>query len=234
MKLKDLTGQRFGRLVVRCRGEDIIEKGGRKRVAWICDCDCGNVTLVQSNSLQLGSTKSCGCYKSEQTSKRLKKYNKYIFCNDYVIGVTINTQNQFIFDKSNYELVKDYLWREDEQGRIYTNYHNKTIRLHRLVMGLLDAPEDVLIDHKDNNPKNNCVFNLRIANYQQNGMNHKMRKDNLVGRTGIRFLNGKWYARIKYKGKEINSKGFATKEEAIKQREIYEDTYFKEFKSYNA
>ena len=35
--LKDLTGQRFGRLTVVARGENT--KDGKSR--WVCDCDCG-------------------------------------------------------------------------------------------------------------------------------------------------------------------------------------------------
>jgi hypothetical protein len=57
--LKDLTGQRFGRLVV------INRDTSRKGVYWNCQCDCGNTTSVRSNSLTMGKTKSCGCYWSE-------------------------------------------------------------------------------------------------------------------------------------------------------------------------
>ena len=42
-----------------------------KGVYWICKCDCGNETSVIAHSLKKGTTTSCGCYKSETTSKRL-------------------------------------------------------------------------------------------------------------------------------------------------------------------
>jgi hypothetical protein len=32
------------------------------RVAWKCCCDCGNETILLTNELKSGSTKSCGCY----------------------------------------------------------------------------------------------------------------------------------------------------------------------------
>lgn len=52
----DLTGQRFGRLVV-------IRECGRKNgcVAWLCRCDCGNELVVSGAKLRSGHTQSCGC-----------------------------------------------------------------------------------------------------------------------------------------------------------------------------
>ena len=54
---KDLTGQRFGRLVVLRDSE----KRSNKHVVWECQCDCGNTTYVKSSHLIDGGTLSCGC-----------------------------------------------------------------------------------------------------------------------------------------------------------------------------
>lgn len=60
--MKDLTGIRFGVLVVESRAEDI--KPGRP--AWNCRCDCGNTTKVSSTGLtKTNGTKSCGCIVSK-------------------------------------------------------------------------------------------------------------------------------------------------------------------------
>ena len=56
----DLTGQRFGKLVVIRR----TEERHYGSVVWECKCDCGNTKLIPSKSLQTGNTTSCGC---EQT-----------------------------------------------------------------------------------------------------------------------------------------------------------------------
>ena len=58
--LIDLTGQRFGKLVVIERGED-YRKGFSMCTRWRCRCDCGKETLVRSYRLRSGQTKSCGC-----------------------------------------------------------------------------------------------------------------------------------------------------------------------------
>ena len=60
----DLTGQRFGRLVVIERAENIIYNDGRTRVQWLCQCDChgpNSLVIVSSDHLRSGHTKSCGC-----------------------------------------------------------------------------------------------------------------------------------------------------------------------------
>lgn len=59
MTVIDLTGKRFGKLVVI--ELDHIER--RYGALWKCRCDCGNETVVRSNDLRTGNTKSCGCYK---------------------------------------------------------------------------------------------------------------------------------------------------------------------------
>lgn len=56
--VKDLTGQRFGRLVVICREGSTPS---RRYATWKCLCDCGNVKIVVSNNLTSGHTQSCGC-----------------------------------------------------------------------------------------------------------------------------------------------------------------------------
>lgn len=62
--LVDITGQRFGRL--------LVIKYIKERVKWECKCDCGNVTYVYSGHLRSGFTRSCGCLNREAVSKRHK------------------------------------------------------------------------------------------------------------------------------------------------------------------
>lgn len=55
----DLTGQRFGKLVVLCR-DDENKHGGNHY--WICECDCGNRKSIRGSSLVCeNGTRSCGC-----------------------------------------------------------------------------------------------------------------------------------------------------------------------------
>ena len=57
----DLTGQRFGRLVVLERAES----APNHKTQWLCQCDCGSQVIVRSDSLLSGRTLSCGCLHKE-------------------------------------------------------------------------------------------------------------------------------------------------------------------------
>lgn len=69
-KLIDLTGQRFGRLVV------LKENGRSERghVLWLCQCDCGNQCTALGYKLRIGEIQSCGCYRRESTGNKFRKY----------------------------------------------------------------------------------------------------------------------------------------------------------------
>lgn len=66
-KVKDLSGQRFGRLTVI--GRDLNGPAGASK--WICKCDCGNMISVRRNHLVSGQTTSCGCAKKGVNLKPL-------------------------------------------------------------------------------------------------------------------------------------------------------------------
>lgn len=59
-RAKDITGQRYGRLVAL---GPIGYRG--KKLSWLCQCDCGQLTDVAGDSLHSGNTKSCGCWAKE-------------------------------------------------------------------------------------------------------------------------------------------------------------------------
>ena len=63
--IKDITGQRFGSLVVIRRVENAVLSGGRRQdTQWECKCDCGNTKIVRRNQLINNKCKSCGCITS--------------------------------------------------------------------------------------------------------------------------------------------------------------------------
>lgn len=60
----DLTGQRFGRLVVISYNEEVSKQ--KKGPHWNCICDCGNEKVVWGSDLKRGKTQSCGCFMREK------------------------------------------------------------------------------------------------------------------------------------------------------------------------
>lgn len=84
---KDISGQRFGKLVAMSDGG--IQDGQH---LWLCKCDCGNECYVPTNSLTSGNTQSCGCTRSRAENvieQFLKSHNipyyrekRFIGCED--------------------------------------------------------------------------------------------------------------------------------------------------------
>lgn len=64
---KDITGQRFGRLLVVA----LQTKATREHptTTWLCQCDCGRQRIVPRASLVNSYTQSCGCLWREQITK---------------------------------------------------------------------------------------------------------------------------------------------------------------------
>jgi len=54
----DLTGQRFGDLVVLTYAGYYHKTSS---ILWLCQCDCGERNVVRTSSLRHGKSKSCGC-----------------------------------------------------------------------------------------------------------------------------------------------------------------------------
>lgn len=57
----DLSGAKFGKLLVLSRAEDYISQSGKRYTRYNCVCECGNTGLVTRKNLISGHTKSCGC-----------------------------------------------------------------------------------------------------------------------------------------------------------------------------
>ena len=72
-KSEDISGKRFGRLVV-------IEKHGltnnHRNMRWKCVCDCGGTVNVIGANLRNGTTKSCGCYRVDVSKGLNTKHGK--------------------------------------------------------------------------------------------------------------------------------------------------------------
>jgi hypothetical protein len=105
---------------------------------------------------------------------------------------------KFIIDPDDYDkFVKDESFRKLSTGHV-RNSKNKY--LHRLIM---DAPDDMCVDHINGNPLDNRKENLRICTHQQNMMNQGKQKNNSTGFKGICFnkRDNKYQAQIMIDGK---------------------------------
>jgi hypothetical protein len=114
-----------------------------------------------------------------------------------------------IVDESDYVSLNlgSHLWRHQKGkcGVVYakTYVKGKTVLLHRLIMGVVDSPRSVLVDHIDHNGLNNTKANLRVTNDEGNNRNsrkhqHKPSKSSSRFKGVIKRESGKWRAEIRY------------------------------------
>ena len=81
---KNLVGQKFNKLLVL---EETQERASDGCIVWKCQCECGNITYVSSNSLKSDAVISCGCVRS----KGERKLNSLLFENN------VRYKTQFYF-----------------------------------------------------------------------------------------------------------------------------------------
>lgn len=83
----DLTGQRFGKLVIIKDAGRLRKYEGQSLVLWECKCDCGGSIVVSSNMLRTGKIQSCGCdFERSKGQKRIReilKNNNVDFIEEY-------------------------------------------------------------------------------------------------------------------------------------------------------
>lgn len=63
-QIKDLTGLRFGRLIVVS-----FKERSKHKTLWNCKCDCGNDCITSTSCLTTRSTISCGCKNKENKAR---------------------------------------------------------------------------------------------------------------------------------------------------------------------
>ena len=207
----DLVGKKFGKLTVL----SLSYVGKNYAKHYLCLCECGNKKIIYSSNLTGGKTRSCGCLYKE-AGQKLRKYNKYYYENDFMVGITSNTGNKFYFDKEDFNKIKELCWFETKQGYLQNKSGNKIIHFHRLVT---NCPSGMDVDHINHNPLDNRKENLRICTHKENMQNYLIKRPNILSEYGIskHKTGNNEYFMIQLKGKYWGN--YKHLKEAIKERD---------------
>lgn len=149
---------------------------------------------------------------------------------EYGIGWTTNTNEKFYFDLEDFDKIKNICWSVTTNKNGYKYLHGrdngKLIKMHKLIV------DYDLVDHNNRNPLDNRKSNLRYASKAENNQNHKLRKDNTSGVSGVSWdkKSSKWVARININTNQRISLGtYSNFNEAVIARLKAEQQYYGDF-----
>lgn len=224
-KFIDLTGKRFGRLVVLRRGENERFSNGGIAVRWLCQCDCGNLVLTRAQALKSGKTKSCGCLHADNVRNMMKRENRYEIHDDYVVGFTQKGET-FLFDTEDFDKVKELCWHLTPKGYVVARAPwNPKLNFHRY---LLDVDEEFMVDHINHDPTDNRKCNLRIVSASENRANSDHRSRSGTGVVGVVWdkARSKWRADLTFHRITHCLGRFDSFDDAVAARKAAEERYF--------
>lgn len=207
MERSKIQGKKFGRLLV-INYHSTSKKGKAK---WLCRCDCGKHSVVQSGNLVSGHTQSCGCVRKhspgyDSNGKQTRIYRIWSQMKDRCR----NKKNDHFIYYGGKGVVVCEEWLD------FAVFHEWAV-----TNGYSD---DLTIDRI--NPSGNYEpKNCRWATRQEQMVNRSVKKG-----TGVNWekRRNKWRARLSFKGKEVLSRNFDKYEDAVFAVEAARAKYHKE------
>lgn len=207
---KDITGQKYARWTVL--GPAGKDKRGVAR--WFCQCECGTERDINEINLKYGNSLSCGCLNRERVIKTHTKHGMHEtrFYNIWrsMLNRCRSPKNTRYEDYGGRGIIVCDNWIKFENFRddLYEKYLE-----HVKLYGERNTSIDRL-----NVDGNYELSNVKWATVSEQSINKRKQSNNTSGFAGITSRDGKWVARINFKGECKYLGRFDTKEEAVKAR----------------
>lgn len=203
---RDLTGQRFGRLVALAPTEKRADGGS---VVWLCQCDCGKRKEVSARRLARGKVRSCGCLSDPPPKDYVGRRFGRLVVTAYAGRERRRTERS---------RATVTLWRcRCDCGR------EVTVPQPELQSG---ASQSCGCLQKERTREALALVEDTSATLLERVHTGPPRKNNTSGHTGVfRRKDGRWLAYINFQKKRYYLGCFASKEEAVKAREKGEEMH---------
>lgn len=203
-QIKDLTGQKFGRLTALQR----LDKRKGSSFAWLCRCDCGKIAEVSANALLQGTVQSCGCQKTDRLKQSAKDITGKAFGRLVALEPTEKRMGGSV------------VWRcRCSCGRETMAAYSSLISENTKSCGCMRK------EHESPNAYMHYIDGTCVEMLTQK----KLRKDNTSGYTGVVACRGRWRAQITFKGKTYLLGTYSRIEDAAAARKEAEERIFGEF-----
>lgn len=202
---KDLTGQKFGRLTA-------IERTGEKKgtnFVWLCRCECGREVRIPGSSLLSGNTRSCGCLQDEMKRSGFHDIAGQRFGRLVAVEPMEKRSGGSVIWKCRCDCGKE----SEHAVKALVSGKAQSCGCSRLKNDALQRTLHYI--------DGTCVEFIESMG--------KLRSDNTSGYPGLKYVRGKWEARITIKKKAYYLGRYADKEEAIRVRKEAEQRVFGEF-----
>lgn len=216
--MRDYTGKVFGFLTVI----DVnVEKSKQaSRGVWNCLCICGNIVVKSSSDLgRCVPASSCGCYKKP---KKVRSENHTV-ARPYKKDISSYKSWEAMRQRCNNPNHKHFNYYGGRGIKICTEWDD----FWNFYADMGECPEKAVLDRIDS-CKDYSPDNCRWVSRSESSFNTRKQHNNTSGRTGVCWSRreGRWIARIDFKGKSIRLGAFLDIEKAIEARNIAELEYF--------
>lgn len=204
-RLRDLTGQRFGKLLVLSPTDKRVDNGS---VVWLCKCDCGNIAEVSSRRLLRGKVRSCGCLSNPPLKDYVGKRFGRLTVLEYAgkkRKVTDRSKTTITYWKCQCDCGKEVVVGQPE-----------------LQNG--DTQSCGCLQRERSTESLDLYDNTSVAILERD--KRRLRSSNTSGYTGVcQTKDGKWIAYINFKKKRYWLGRYEKIEDAIKARKCGEEIH---------
>jgi hypothetical protein len=216
---KNLETQTFGRLYVVC---SYLNDVHNRRKIWRCICSCGNNCKVDAYRLHTGKTQSCGCLRSEASTKRMTSHG-------LSASPTYRTWDAVIQRCTN------------PKSESFPSYGGKGVSVcdrwldfNTFVADMGERPDGCTIDRIDGSG-NYQPDNCRWATPTIQRINQSIRVNNTSGYRGVHFHKrlAKWQASIGFERQYYHMGYFDSANDAARAYDAAAIKYHGEFAHLN-